>query len=96
MIEMRVRDQRSVDIVRRQSDLGHDRFGRLPTCNAEAVGNFLGEVFVVEADIDHRDMPLAFDDDVAIRDHSSALIVRPIDHGAHRIVVVVAIFQDPD
>ena len=51
---------------------------------------------VVVADVDHRDMAIAFDYGVAIGKFHVPLIVRPIEHAALVVLGDIGIFENPN
>jgi hypothetical protein len=51
---------------------------------------------VIVADVDHRDMAIAFDYGVAIRKFHVPLIVRPIEYAALVVLRDIGIFENPN
>ncbi len=60
--------------------------GRMPAAHAVRIGQHLAVGLVVVADVDHRELALALDHDVAIRQLARALVVHAVDQAALRII----------
>ena len=77
------------------ADLTQHFVRRMPAAHAVGIGQHLAVRLVVVADIHHRELALALDDDVAIRQFARALIVHAVDQAALRIVGNRGIFHHP-
>ncbi len=90
-----MRDENVVDVLGRDPDLAQHLARRMPPAHAVRIRQHLAVRLVIVADVHHRELALALDHDVAVRQLARALIVHPVDQAAQRILGHRRVFHHP-
>ena len=78
MVKMRMSNEHRVNLGRGQANTGQHIRGGTPVLHAKLVAQMLAIIFIIIADIHHRNMAVAFYNGITIGKFYVALIVRPI------------------